>query len=74
MGTLYRGEGVLIRMYRDHNPPHCHISTPDGEAQVSLPDLQIIRGKVGRRQERVAMRWIRENLDSVLAEWNRLNG
>ncbi|HVX72337.1 MAG: DUF4160 domain-containing protein [Devosia sp.] len=71
---MFRGEGVVVRMYRDHNPPHCHISTQDGEAQVSLLDLRVIRGELGRRHHRIAMRWIRENRDALLAEWNRLNG
>jgi hypothetical protein len=74
VGTLYRGDGVLIRMYQDHNPPHCHISTTDGEVQISLVDLSVMRGKVAPRHYRIGMTLIRENLDSLREEWKRLNG
>jgi len=61
-------------MYRDHNPPHFHISSPTGEAQVRLSDLAILRGRIARRDYELAMGWARENLDLLHAEWNRLNG
>lgn len=74
MGTLYRERGVLVRMYRDHNPPHFHISTNDGEAQVSLADLRVIRGRIATRDLTIALAWARQNYSFLLSEWDRLNG
>jgi hypothetical protein len=61
-------------MYRDHNPPHFHISTTGGEAQVSLADLTVIRGGVSKRDFELAIAWVRKNMDLMYAEWDRLNG
>lgn len=74
MGTLWRYRGVLIRMYRDHNPPHFHISTKNGEAQVALTDFSLMNGRVDRRDFDLAVKWARANASSLWTEWNRLNG
>jgi hypothetical protein len=68
MGTIYRERGVLVRMYRDHNPPHCHVSTVDGDVQVSLSDLRIIRGTIAPRDFEIALRWMQQNRDFLNSE------
>ena len=75
MPTYYRSENVHVRMFNgDHNPPHLHIWTPDGDMQVSLSTLQPLRGQVGRHEYELAMLWIRDNIDFLRSEWDRLNG
>lgn len=74
MCTLWRERGVLIRMYRDHNPPHFHISTKDGEAQILLSDFSLLAGRVARRDFEPALAWARANSAVLWAEWERLNG
>ena len=42
MSTLHRIGRVQIRMFHDHNPPHFHIWTPDGDMQVTqepIPEM-----------------------------------
>jgi hypothetical protein len=58
----------------DHGPPHVHIWTPEGEMQISLINLEPLRGKLRRQDYEVAMSWIRSNIDFLRLEWERLNG
>jgi len=55
-----------------HHVPHCHVYWHGDEhtSVVSLPDLSVI---VGDRLPRIARRLLRENLDVLLAAWQRLN-
>ena len=55
MPVLVRLRYCVIAMYfRDHNPPHFHIVTPDSEAQMTIASLSILEGAVDRRAEREA--------------------
>ena len=75
MVTLYTEGRVRIRMFNgDHNPPHFHIWTPDGDAQVLLADLSVLRGSVSTRDYELAMRWARSNIEFLRSEWERRNG
>lgn len=74
MPTLYRFGRVQIRMFHDHNPPHFHVWTPDGDLQVSLTDLQPLNGSVRKGDYELAVAWARSNIDFLWQEWNRLNG
>jgi hypothetical protein len=58
---------------RDHAPPHCHDWTPDGDAQVSLDDLTIIRGTLYRGDYELARRLIADNITFLREEWSRRN-
>ena len=75
MPTLFREGRVHIRMFdRDHVPPHCHVWTPDGDAQVSLVDMTIIRGRLSKQDYEVAKRVIAANIEFLRDEWDRRNG
>jgi len=75
MPTIFRLGRVQVRMFfDDHSPPHCHVWTPDGEMQVALDDLSILRGKIAMQDHKVAMELITQNLEQLRQQWNRLNG
>jgi hypothetical protein len=75
MPTYFREGSVVIRLFNgDHNPPHVHIITPNGEMQVSLVTLEPLRGKIGRQEYQVALELIRSNIEFLQSEWVRLNG
>jgi hypothetical protein len=56
-------------------PPHFHVRTPDGEAQIRIDTLEIIRGEIDRKDFAVALEWASEeqNRAALSAEWRRLN-
>jgi hypothetical protein len=76
MPTLVRLDGVLIRMFfGDHYPPHFHVWTAgNGEAQIRLSDLSVMRGDVRKQELELALAWARANMDFLKSEWDRLNG
>jgi hypothetical protein len=75
MVTLYTEGRVSVRMFNgDHNPPHVHVWTPNGDAQILVSDFSILRGSLSTREYEVAVRWMRSNIAFLKAEWERRNG
>jgi len=55
-----------------HHLPHCHVywDANNRASVVSLPDLVVI---VGDALPRPARRYLRANVDVLMAAWRRLN-
>ena len=55
-----------------HHLPHCHVYWDgfDRASVVSLPDLGIL---VGEPLPRKARRFVRDNMDALVAAWNQMN-
>ncbi|MCM2439679.1 DUF4160 domain-containing protein [Agrobacterium vitis] len=74
MGKLVQIGNIIIRVYaNDHLPPHFHIITPDADALVEIATLDIIRGKLPRKAEQIALEWATEHRAVIAVEWNRTN-
>ena len=74
MGKLVQIGNIIIRVYaNDHLPPHFHILTPDGDALVDIATLEILRGKLARKAQDIALEWAAKNKAAIAAEWNRTN-
>ena len=74
MPVIIRLRHCVIAMYFfDHNPPHFHVVTPDGEAQMALASLEIMEGQVDRRAEREARDWAEHNRDLLWLKWEEFN-
>jgi hypothetical protein len=56
----------------DHNPPHFHIITADGEAQVQIDNLEIMLGRISARNWRLARNWAATNQTALIETWQRL--
>jgi len=73
--TLFEIGSLRIRLYAgDHNPPHFHVVTSDGEALVRIADMTMLRGSIRRRDLETALEWARGNRRLLDDEWRRLNG
>jgi hypothetical protein len=74
MGKLVQIGNIIIRVYaNDHLPPHFHIITPDADALVDIASLEILKGKLPRKAEEIALEWAAKNRTLIAAEWNRTN-
>ncbi|MGV1892707.1 DUF4160 domain-containing protein, partial [Rhizobium rhizogenes] len=72
MGKLIQIGNIIIRVYaNDHLPPHFHILTPDADALVDIATLEILRGKLPRKAQDIALEWAAKNKAAIAAEWNR---
>ncbi|MGE0279654.1 MAG: DUF4160 domain-containing protein [Rhizobiaceae bacterium] len=75
MPTIARIGNIKIQVFADdHNPPHFHVVTPDGEALVSIGHLRILRGDLRRKDFDAVSEWANRNLDVIEDAWNSLNG
>ena len=74
MPILVRLQYCVIRMYfKDHNPPHFHIDTPEQGAVMAIRTLELIEGDVDRRALREAKDWAEANYDRLWTAWREYN-
>ena len=74
MPIIVRLQLCVIRMYfRDHNPPHFHIDTPEASALMDIRSLCVLEGNVDRRAEREARDWAEANRAQLWAAWQEFN-
>lgn len=57
----------------DHLPPHFHIISPDFEALVEIDGFAFYAGEVKGSAGKLALAWAKENIETIKAEWNRVN-
>jgi hypothetical protein len=70
MPVVARFAGFEIVMYfRDHNPPHVHVVSPDDHALVDIQAAEIFRGALQAKFRREALEWIEENSAKLMALW-----
>jgi Domain of unknown function (DUF4160) len=75
MPTLANFGSCSLTMYAgDHPPPHFHIrANHGGEALVDISSLEILRGKLARREVQEAMDWAANHQDFLMQTWKELN-
>lgn len=74
MPTLKDFGAFRVTMYAgDHNPPHFHIVSPDGEALVTIAGLEVIAGAVSARMLKRARDWAAANIETLEAKWAELS-
>lgn len=77
MTTLFKLFGLIFRIYtRDHQPPHVHVISQEGEAIFNI-DLEVtLKDNKGMKPKDVslAVSILEENKDIILEEWSKLHG
>lgn len=72
MPTIAYFLGIAISMYyRDHNPPHIHVSYQGYEAQVAIDDARVLGGKLPPTAMLIVRRWVTLRRDALLENWAR---
>ena len=65
--------GLIISMYyldnRQHHVPHIHVKYQDEEAVFSIPDGQIIEGKLKSNKLKLIVAWIEIHQEELMADW-----
>lgn len=71
MPEIARFFGIVISMYFvDHNPPHFHVDYNEFQAQVSIDDLKIIKGKLPPRIYGFVIEWAAKHRDELFFNWS----
>lgn len=75
MPTIIILGSIKITVYADdHNPPHFHVLTVDGDALVSIATLTVLAGRIRAKELRTATDWAAAHITEIEDEWNLLNG
>ena len=77
MPTLLKLFGLIFRIYtRDHQPPHVHVISQEGEAIFIIDQEVTLKDNKGMKPKDVslAVSILEENKEIILEEWNKLHG
>ena len=73
MPTISMFYGILIRMFfRDiekYSIPHIHAEYQGETAVYSIPDGEILAGKMSSKKNKLIAAWIEIHQDELLADW-----
>jgi len=72
--TISMFYGVIVSLYfldnKQHHMPHIHVKYQDAEAVVSIPDGDILEGRIPPNKMRLVVAWIEIHKDDLLADWD----
>ena len=70
MPEISRFYGIVIQMfYKNHEPPHIHITHNEYKAKVSIKELKLLSGEFPRRGLQLILDWIELHKEELLKEW-----
>lgn len=76
MPELSRFFGIIIRMFvevgESHHIPHFHAYYQEDIAVFSIDPIELISGRLPRRQQRLVEAWAELHQAELLADWQRL--
>ena len=71
MGAVFILQGISIYIYGfDHNPPHIHVKSGDGEFTITIRD-RLIEGKTSSRVIKLINTFIDEHEEELLLIWDK---
>lgn len=76
MPELARFFGIIIRMYAEpgvpHHVPHFHEYYQNHAAVYSIDPIELIRGELPRREQRLVEAWAELHQGELQENWERL--
>lgn len=71
MGSIFVIQGILIYIYGfDHNPPHIHVKSGDGEFTMTIQD-RIIEGRTKAKVVQLINQFIDEHEAELMEIWDK---
>ena len=65
--------GIIVSMYyldrKRHNLPHIHVKYQEQEVVLSIPEGDILEGKLRSDKLRLVVAWIEIHKDELMADW-----
>ncbi len=76
MPEIARFFGIIIRMFMEptapHHRPHFHAYYQDDVGVFAIDTVEVIDGRIPRRQRRMVEAWAEIHRGELLEEWQRL--
>lgn len=73
MPSLSAFYGLIIYMYfmdnKQHHLPHIHVKYQGDEVIVSIPDGDVLEGKIPKAKMKLLQAWIEIHKDELVADW-----
>jgi hypothetical protein len=73
MPTISMFYGILIRMFfydiDTHNVPHIHAEFQGDVGVYSIPDGELLAGKLPQKKHKMVVAWIAIHEDELMADW-----
>ncbi len=70
LSTFY---GIIVYMYfmdnKQHNLPHIHVKYQGQEVVVSIPDGDVLEGKIPPPKMKLLQAWVEIHRDELVADW-----
>ena len=71
MGSIFIIQGILVYIYAfDHNPPHIHVRSGEGEFTITLKD-RVVEGRAKSKTIRIINEFIDEHENELQELWNK---
>lgn len=70
-------DGIVIEIRNKemgHKVPHIHASYQGDNISISLIDGEVLAGNIPRRNQKIAVEWVMENLDLLRNSWENKHG
>lgn len=65
--------GIIVSMYyldkKRHNLPHIHVKYQEQEVVLSIPEGDVLEGKLRSDKMRLVVAWIEIHKDELMADW-----
>lgn len=73
MAILSMFYGIIVSMYffdnKQHQMPHIHVKYQEQEAVFSIPEGDIIEGKLRKNKIKLVQAWIEIHKEELMANW-----
>ena len=71
MGAIYVIQGILIYIYAfDHNPPHLHVRSGDGEFTITIKD-RLVEGVARSKTIKLVNEFIDVHEKEIMSIWEK---
>lgn len=57
-----------------HNKAHFHVSMSENSISISIPELEILAGGLGKNNEKIIMNWAENNIEKIKTLWMKIHG
>ena len=73
MAVIAMFYGIIVSMYyldnQKHHTPHLHVRYQEQEVVLSIPDGQVLEGKLKANKMKLVQAWIEIHQDELMADW-----
>ena len=73
MAVIAMFYGIIVSMYyfdhRKHHLPHIHVKYQEQEVVLSIPEGDVLEGKLKRNKMKLVQAWIEIHQDELMADW-----